>query len=75
MDQRFLPSTTEPRRHGVTGVLASCEESTLSGLTPASTPMTGAGAEDLWSDEAGPKFFLHRIAVFGGSNRCFFFGD
>ncbi|CAL1136349.1 unnamed protein product [Cladocopium goreaui] len=26
-------------------------ESTLSGLTPASTPMTGAGAEDLWSDE------------------------
>ena len=26
-------------------------ESTLSGLTPASTPMTGAGVEDLWSDE------------------------
>ena len=26
-------------------------ESTLSGLTPASTPMTGAGVEDMWSDE------------------------
>ncbi len=26
-------------------------ESTLSGLTPASTPMAGAGVEDLWSDE------------------------
>ena len=47
--------------HGVTGVVTGSQESTLSGLTPASTPMTGAGAEDLWSDEAGPKFLdIHR---------------
>ena len=68
MDQRFLPSTTEPQRHGRPGF--GSQESTLSGLTPASTPMTGAGAEDLWSDEAGPKFLVNIASkVFGGSNR------